>query len=427
LRAFTTSDMNTVHLLRKYDPAEWGGTETALRHLFDGLRQNGVASVLFCPRLSREPAADPLRDAGCRVERFRAFLPVWGMSGQRKQQLVSIGGNLMSFDLIRALSREKNTHIIHTHTLGRLGGIGLTIAKRRRIPFVVTIHGGILDLPPALKQKLNTRNSSGWEWGRIFGLIFDSHHLLRDADAILTCNPAEANLLREKHPARRILVQPHGLPVALYQRDRREDALKSFPQIAGKQALLCVGRIDPVKNQLWLVEQMPAILNRHPDSVLVLAGACTDAAYGAALQRRITEQALPPRVLLTGGLPPADPRLIGLFQHAKLLILPSQSETFGLVILEAWATGAPVLSSRTSGACGLIDHGRNGWLFDLTEPQRFHELLDQSLGRSEAVTEIIKRGVVEVNERFSYHRLANQLKQLYEQLIEEKHALRHHS
>src|SRR5262245_45616148 len=134
--------MRTIHLLRKYNPAQWGGTETAVQRLFDGLRDQGVASVVYCPRLAEESCEAPLKVSGHAVRRYRAFVPVLGISPQRKRQLISLGGNLMSFDLIRALWREPEPSLLHTHTLGRIGGIGLTIAKRRRLPFVVTIHGG---------------------------------------------------------------------------------------------------------------------------------------------------------------------------------------------------------------------------------------------------------------------------------------------
>jgi starch synthase len=117
--------------------------------------------------------------------------------------------------------------------------------------------------------------------------------------------------------------------------------------------LLCVGRIDPIKNQAWLLDQAPAIFQRHPNALLALAGPCTDEPYGELIDRKIKELGLQERVLLTGGLPPNDPRLIGLMQESSALLLPSLSETFGLVILEAWAAGTVVVSSRTSGPSAL--------------------------------------------------------------------------
>jgi glycosyltransferase involved in cell wall biosynthesis len=415
--------MQVVHLLRKYNPDQWGGTETAIQRLFDGLREHAVESIVYCPSLDHETGADPLQQAGYRLERFRAFVPIIGISAQRRRQLVSVGGNLMSFDLYSSLKREKNMSVVHTHTLGRIGGIAMTVAKQKGIPFVVTIHGGVLDLPANIKRDFN-KPVGGWEWGRFFGLIFQSHRLFPEADAIITCNGNEAKLLQEKFPGKRIIVQPHGVPLETYQEDYRDAALKAFPQIHGKQVLLCVGRIDRIKNQSWLIDQAPRIFQKHPHAILVLAGACTDEAYGEEIDRKIHELGLGNRVLLTGGLPPNDPRLIGLFQEAEVLVLPSQSETFGLVILEAWATGTMVLSSRTSGACTLVRNGQNGWLFDLDKPQSFHEPLDHALIKTEVARRVLRRGGDEVNTLYNINALAGRMKKLYEELIEEKNALR---
>src|SRR4051794_12481118 len=331
--------MRTVHLLRKLDPEAWGGTETALQRLFEGLREHGVESIVYCPRLEEERGADPLASSGCQVQRFRAFVPVLGMSRQRRRQLVAVGGNLMSFDLISSLWREEEISIIHSHALGRIGAIARTIARQREVPFVVTIHGGVLDLPEKLKQSFNAPVEDGWEWGKLFGLLFRSHRVFNDAAAIVTCNPKEAALWQEKFPTKKVLVQPHGVHVNVYQPDQREQAWAAFPQLRGKKFLLSLGRIDPVKNQGWLLDQAPEILRRNPGLLLVLAGACTDEPYGEMVDRRIQELGLTGRVILTGGLPPHDPRLIGLLQAASALLLPSVSETFGLVLLEAWAAG----------------------------------------------------------------------------------------
>jgi alpha-maltose-1-phosphate synthase len=415
--------MRTVHLLRKYVPAEWGGTETAVQRLLAGLREHDVESIVYCPRIRQNSEKDPIAADGHRIERFSAFVPTLGISAQRKRQIVSVGGNLMSLDLLPRLLREKDISVVHTHALGRIGGIGRLAARLRGAPLVVTIHGGVLDLPPEIKNSFN-EPVGGWEWGKIFGLLLQSRRLLGDADAIVTCNENEARLLREQYPGKRVVVQPHGVPLDIYEPDRREPAFKAFPQIRGKQILLSVGRIDPVKNQSWLIEQMSPVFQKFPRAILVLAGAVTDETYGEKLRQRIKVLGLEDRVLLTGGLPPNDPRLIGLYQAADVLLLPSKSETFGLVILEAWATGTMVLSTRTSGACTLIEDGRNGWLFDLDQPETFHQPLAQALSNSDAARRVLRRGGHEVHTLYNLTALAGRMKALYQELIEEKNAIR---
>jgi glycosyltransferase involved in cell wall biosynthesis len=418
--------LRAVHLLRKLDPAEWSGTEVAIQRLFAGLHVHGVTPVAYCPSIEGQSSSDPLTRSGYEVRRFHAFVPVLGMPRQRKRQLVAVGGNLMSFDLIPALWRERHIGVIHAHTLGRLGGIALTLAKQRGVPFVVTIHGGVLDLPVRIKQSFNAPPDRGWEWGKLFGLLFQSHRLFRDADAILTCNAQEAALLQQQLPGKLVVVHPHGLDLEMFQQDQRQAAREAFPRIRERQVLLCLGRIDPVKNQSWLIEQAPSIFERHRNTIIVLAGPSTDEPYYAVLKQRITQLGLQKRVLLTGGLPADDPRLIGLLQSATALLLPSLSETFGLVILEAWAAGTMVLSANASGPAALIRNGQNGWLFDLEQPATFHEALDWTLTHPDLVAEMGARGG-KLSQEFSVQTIAGRMKALYERLIEEKHALRNHS
>ena len=421
--------MRIAHLLRKYNPAEWGGTETVIHQLFAGLRRESVESVVYCPRLavngnSGHYARDPLAEAGCLVKRFNACIPIWGISEAERRQMVAVGGNLLSFELLQMLWASPRYSLIHSHALGRIGGIGLTIARWRKIPFVVTIHGGLYDLPDSMRRTFDSWRNTGWEWGKAFGMLVRSRHVLDEADAILTCNPREAGLVQARHPTRRVMVQPHGVPAHLYDVDHRFTARVAFPPIVGREVLLAVGRIDPVKNQAWLVEQLPEILRRHPRALLVLAGPCTDEAYGRALERRIAQLGLTEHVLVIGKLPPADPRLIGLMQEARIAILQSISETFGLVILEAWAAGTPAISSSTSGASALIEHGRTGWLFELARPGEFHAAVDAVLDNPENAKHLTSAARERVQE-FDTRTLAGRLKRLYEELMEEHHALCH--
>lgn len=412
--------MRVAHLLRKYNPAEWGGTETAVKRLFDGLRFHGVEPIAFCPRIHPSPERDPFVESGFRVERFNAFVPVAGISTEQKQQLISVGGNLMSFDAIWKLLGTRKLSLIHTHTHNRLGGIALTVARMKHVPLVVTLHGGVLDLPASAKQLLQKPLEGGFEWGKIFGLPLRSRRVLEEADAIITCNKAEAKLLREKFPKKKILAQPHGVPVAEYQKDSRNAARDAFPQIVGKELLLSVGRIDSVKNQSWLIEQASALFQKNPNAILVLAGSCTEAAYGKFIEREIQKRGMENRVILTGGLPPGDPRLIGLFQEARVLLLPSFYETFGLVILESWAAGTPVIATRTSGALELVRDGENGWLFDLDKPDEFHRAVEAALKNPAETKRKGEAGNALVKAKYDTNVLAATVKNLYNDLIEDQ-------
>jgi glycosyltransferase involved in cell wall biosynthesis len=410
--------MRAAHILRKYNPVEWGGTETAVKQLVDGLKAQNVESIVYSPKLPTPPANDPFLAAGHSIKRYHAFVPVFNLTGEQRAQLVSIGGNLMSFDLLGGLLCEPKLSIIHTHTLNRIGGIALTVARLKKVPLVITIHGGVLDLPKSVRQTLSAPLEGGYEWGKIFGALFRSRHVLEKADAIITCNPREAELQREKFPNKKIIVQPHGVPMDKYRTDRTEAALSAYPTLGTRKIILIVGRIDPVKNQGWVLVQMPEILQKHPDATLVIAGSCTDELYGKALRKEVRRLGIEEKVLFTGGLPPGDQRLIGLMQLASIVVVPSLSETFGLIILEAWAAGSAVLSTRTSGALSLVEEGNNGHLFNLDSPAEFHGALNALLDSPTNAKRLAEAGRSLAASQYDATLLSARIKALYDELIE---------
>jgi glycosyltransferase involved in cell wall biosynthesis len=112
-------------------------------------------------------------------------------------------------------------------------------------------------------------------------------------------------------------------------------------------------------------------------------------------------------------------------QESRAVLLPSISETFGLVLVEAWAAGTTVICSRTSGASALVRNGENGWLFDLSEPGAFHQAIRQVLLDPGRRQRLVESGRELVLGRYDMGSVAGQVKQLYTELIGANHALRH--
>ncbi len=377
------------HILRKYNPAEWAGTETAVADLILQLKPN-YDSKIYCPRLEIDQKEGPFEELGISVDPFNAFLPIIGLDADRREQLTQIGGNLMSFDLMKKLWQQKNLSIIHMHTLGLLGGIGRTIAKRKGIPLVVSLHGGVIDIPKDFINEYKKKVKGSLSYARIFSTFLKSNKVLEEADAIITFNKREQALLLEKYPHQKIVHIPHGIETEIYRKDYRELAYEKYPWLKEKTFCLVVGRIDSVKNQGWLMERLPALLEKIPNLVVGLLGPVTDFHYNISLKKKIIDMGLSEKVYFLGALPPKDPLLIGLYQIAAFTALPSFAEPFGLVILESWASNTPVLASAVSGPIDIIQNRETGWLFDLGNPKTFHDAVLEVVGNPQ-----LKRKIVE--------------------------------
>ena len=168
------------------------------------------------------------------------------------------------------------------------------------------------------------------------------------------------------------------------------------------------------------MDQVPEMAASIRNFMLVLAGPCADESYGGLLRRRIAELGVDDAVLSQAACRPATRGWRACSQLAGLAVLPSVSETFGLVLLEAWAAGAAVMASRTSGATAFIRHGENGWLFDLERPESFHEAAAVALNGSGLRERFAASGRAMVQAQYDVPVIARHTRQLYYQLIEAK-------
>ena len=330
----------------------------------------------------------------------------------------------MSFDLLRTLRFAPALDLIHVYATGLVGALSRRAAKLRGVPCVVTLTDESFDLPETEGPAFVRRPFWSCDWGKLPGFFLRSKRLLADADAIVTSCQVEAGLLAARFPEQRIHFLPHGVSIQRYETDCMEQAVKAFPEIAGRKVILCLARIEPSSNQQWLLYQLPAIRSEYPDALIVFAGPCIDIGYMHTLKQSIDAMDLHDAVLVAGGLPAGDPRLIGLMQHASALVLPSIVEPSGLAITEAWAAGLPVIANRTAGASAFIHHDYDGWLFDLSHPHTFLEGLRHVLSSPHVASRYVTAGCKRVRSEFDHRLVARRLKALYEELIDAKVAAR---
>ncbi len=154
-----------------------------------------------------------------------------------------------------------------------------------------------------------------------------------------------------------------GIPLADTARPASDARSHTVPP------LLCVGRIQPLKGQDLAIRALsllpPGIRPR-----LLIAGEPSGAGssgYRAELDRLVAERTAPGEVDFIGALP--RPELAALLRRCALLLVPSRSETYGLVTLEAAASGVPVVASRAPGLVDSVRDGVTGVLVDGHDPR----------------------------------------------------------
>ncbi len=407
--------IKVAHVARRFSPAKWGGTENMILHVAQALERRGVGGVVFCTSMFSR-AGDGVVD-GVRVRRFRYVLPWFGLSWSAREQLRLKGGSPLSLPLFFGLLREKELSLIHAHVQRRLGGMARTAARLRGIPYVVSLHGGCYAVPPDQHARMMDPFRGRPEWGKVFGWLFGSRRVLDDAAAIICVGQDEYEEVRRRHPGKVVHLVPNGVDVARFAAGDGAAFRAAFGLAPGEPLVLCVSRIDYQKNQLGLVRAFARFAERHPGHRLVLVGPVTVEAYRDELLEEVVRLGLDGRVRLVEGLEPGDPLLPGAYRAAQLFVLPSLHEPFGMVVLEAWAAGVPVVASRIGGLPGFVRDRENGLLAEAGDEAglaaRMGELADEPVLRAS----LASSAFAAVSTHYGWDRIADRIQAVYEKAI----------
>jgi glycosyltransferase involved in cell wall biosynthesis len=176
--------------------------------------------------------------------------------------------------------------------------------------------------------------------------------------------------------------------------------------------VLFVGRINWKKGLDRLVKSMALV---SPDVRLVIAGN-DEGGYRADVEAVARECGVVDRVVFTG---PVDGRAkAALFRNASVLALPSYSENFGNVVLEAMACGCPVVVTPEVGLASVVRDTRAGLVAD-GEPSLLARALSSILGDEESAREMGRRGREAVEAEFGWDAIATKVEELYRSVVAE--------
>jgi D-inositol-3-phosphate glycosyltransferase len=202
------------------------------------------------------------------------------------------------------------------------------------------------------------------------------------SDAILASCPAEARQLAELYavPRSRIALVPPGVEHALFSPGPRAAARDAagLADVGEAPVALFVGRFQRLKGLDVVVEALDQLWAR--DTVLVACGGPSGADGAATLAEAeafVAARGLGDRVRFVAPRP--HHQLSSLYRAADVVAVPSRSESFGLVALEAAACGRPVVAADVGGLSTLVDHRRTGLLVGSRDPSAWASALDSVL------------------------------------------------
>lgn len=281
---------------------------------------------------------------------------------------------------IRSLVNRRGIEIVHAHHSADLGLISPALWRASGTGLVFSNYMQA----PAPKRDIYHR----LEYGRICRTVVGSESMRKNSIANLPVAPEK------------IVTVPFGIDMERFDPDKiRRGALRERFGIDKARPLIgIIGRLDPLKGQMEMIEAMPAILQKYPKAILALTGDETPelkGRYKHRLEDKIGALGLGSSIIFTGQTEDTASILADL----DVYVLATHSESFSLGCLEAMAMRRPVVGTDSGGTPDMLDYGGCGLLAEPKSPeslaQKTMELLsDRSLRDrlSEKAREKVRNG-----------------------------------
>lgn len=240
------------------------------------------------------------------------------------------------------------------------------------------------------------------------------------ADLLVASTEDERNDLVRLYGAdpEHVAVVPPGVDLSMFQPIDREEARQTIGYGPGR-LLLFVGRLERLKGVEVAIRALALLRDRaHEDVRLLILG--EDSREGEESEKeRLKEVAsalgVRDRVDFLGSV--AHHELPFFYSAADVCVMPSYSESFGLVGLEAQACGRPVVGSGVAGLRSVVRDEVSGYLIDSHDPALYAERIGRLLNNPELAQQMGRRGRL-LAQRFSWTRTADRLQSLFDRVIE---------
>jgi glycosyltransferase involved in cell wall biosynthesis len=361
------SKMKIAILVSLFPPKWLAGTEIATYYMAEYLAQRG-----------HEVHVITSLDEGLPEESYEKGFYIHRLP---RIKIRFAGAFLFWADIVRVIQKI-SPDIVHAQSLGT-GVPALVSKKLLKIPYVVWGQGSDVYLPDWF-TKLTSKT------------------IIKNAGSAIALTEDMKRAMQAMYD-RDIAIVPNGIDLKEYTSERPMQNVEG-----AEKRILFVGRLHPVKGVRYLLQAMSIVHQELPEAKLILVGDGEEREY---LENLTGSLGIRKYVEFVGRIP--HERVPDYMHHADVFVLPSLSESFGLVNLEAMACGLPIVATRVGGIPDLIEDGANGYLIDPMNQQQIAEAVLKLLQNEMLWKEMSDNNRKEV-EKYRWNTVVATLEEIYQ-------------
>ena len=309
----------------------------------------------------------------------------------------------------KSVIRREKINIIHHITFHYGANFNPLAMENKHIPFVIGPAYYDPPLPARLVKELTEERTHSFS-DRMPGKALKyansiitslSIKTIKRADAIIAVNNATRNAYARLTDSKKIKVIPIGV--------RTEDFKPTAPP--KNSDILIPAALIKARGVKYAIKAMPKILKEHREAKLHVVG---DGPEKPFLQRLCKQLNIESSVVFHGRLPHKS--MNGIFKSCRLVVLPSILQSFGNVLLEAMASGRPVVATEALGPREIVVDGETGYVVPIADSDALAEAISRLLSDYELCCKMGIKGRKLVEDKYSWHVVAEQYYRVYRSL-----------
>lgn len=284
--------------------------------------------------------------------------------------------------------------LIHIHWILPQGFFGIVLKKIFRIPLIATIHGSDI---------FALRNLNGIK-----------HFIIKNSTICTANSTATQKAAHKICPSINPLIIPEGVNLNMFNHKKRNIEWRKEIN-NNNQIILAVGRLIEWKGFKYLIKAMPKILKVFPKVKLVIVGSGPEENN---LKNEVNQLNLDEKVIFHESV--FHNKLSTMFASSDIFVSPSvtnnksgEKEALGIVIIEAIASGIPVVASDSGGIKDIVDGCSTGYLAKEKNVDDIANKVIFLLSHSSVTKKMVRNGLKHVQKRYSWDIVAREYSELY--------------
>jgi glycosyltransferase involved in cell wall biosynthesis len=362
--------------------AAYGGGERYLELLFDHLDRARYRALLICPEPG--PFVGRMKERGVETHLVR---------------LAPLFNPIALWRLTRLLARERVT-ILQTHG-ARANFYGRIAGRLAGVPVIIsTVHNSLKDYEVCLLTR--------WFYTAALRLTVPLVH------RIICVSDSNRRDLIDECPAATARIQTvyNGVDPSAFPSQPDRQKVRQELGVTQGPVSVTIARLTEAKGHRYLLQALPRLLETWPQLCCVFVG---DGELHDALHRMAIDLGVERACRFVG----VREDIADILAAADVVVLPSLSEGFPFVLLEALAMGCPVVASRVNGIPELIEDHKTGLLVPPRDPQALVAAIREVLNDPIAASKMGTEGRAVVHERFTVDRMVANTTAIFDAAVQD--------